>query len=194
LEAEGGQLSGGFTVGDDPSASGQHYIEPPIGESPPDQPGSARALYTLAASSPGVYLIWGRIRSPDPLHNRFWIQVDGGTWYQWRISTGEIWYWDPFHDNTNYGVPLKFELSAGSHELIIANSVDTVRLDRLYFTDLGDAPPGNDTPCHPPDSIDMGGVCFPSCGSQGGNTCGDLACSGLTILKAYDCGVCCIAP
>jgi hypothetical protein len=193
LEAEDGELSGGFTIGQDPTASNGKFLAPPAGVNALDQPGDARARYVFNITSPGQYLIWGRIHSPDAIHNTFWIQVDGATWYHWRLTTGEIWYWDTFHDNFNYGRSLKFNLAAGSHELLIANSIEGDRLDRLYVTADGDVPPGNDTPCHPPHSVQLDGGCSPSCGSQGGNACGQV-CVGRTIIEAYDCDICCIVP
>ena len=55
-------------------------------------------------------------------------------------------------------------------------------------------PPGNDTPCTPPHSIQLAGVCQPSCGSEHGTTCGVPQCKGQTPLPAYDCDICCVAP
>ncbi len=192
LEAESGELSGGFTIGSDPMASGGHDIVPPS-EAAVDQPGSARARYPIAIGTSATYLIWGRIHSPDAVHNRFWIQVDGGTWYVWRISTGDVWHWNPFHDDKNYGTPLTFNLSAGTHELLIANLIDGVQLDRLYVTADGDTPPGDYTVCDPPHSIQLDGGCSLSCGSQGGNACDLVTCNSLPTLPAYDCDICCIA-
>ena len=69
---------------------------------PTTTPGAARARYRAASSTrAGDYVIWGRIHAPGADHNRFWFQLDGGTWYKWRISVGEIWYWDDFHDDTD---------------------------------------------------------------------------------------------
>ena len=195
LEAESGALSGGFTVGDDPRASDLRFLEPPVDVTSDDVPGEARARYEFSVSAPGGYVIWGRIRSPGALVNRFWFQVDGGQWFKWRISVGDIWYWDSFHDDAQYRTPLTFELATGAHELVIANCVAGAALDRLYFTTGNETPPGNDTPCDPPNSIELAGVCQPSCGSQGGDQCGDQACQGHPLLTAYDCGVCChVAP
>lgn len=194
LEAESGQLSGGFTAGKDTSASAGGCLEPPAGAPSPDEPGAARARYTFDVATGGVYLIWGRIHSPDPTHNSFWFQVDGGTWFIWRITTGEVWYWVPLHEKAKYGTPLEFNLDAGPHQLVVANAVEGNRLDRFYLTADGDTPPGNDTPCNPPHSVQLSGSCVPSCGSQGGNECGAMACQGRTILPAYDCDICCKAP
>ena len=192
LEAETGQLSGGFTIVNDQAASAGASIEPPSGVSPADGPGSARARYTFEIATSGVYLIWARIRSPDVPHNSFWMQVDGDRWFVWRITTGEIWYWVPLHENVNYDTPLTFAFEPGTHELVVANSIEGDALDRFFITADGDTPSGNDTPCRPPHSISIDGGCIPSCGSQGGNECGAMACQGHDLLPAYDCAVCCI--
>jgi hypothetical protein len=194
LEAEDGQLSGGFTICIDPSASGGRCIEPPATSPSLDQPGPARARYAFTVATPARYLVWGRIHSPDALRNTFWIQVDGGTFYLWRITTGDVWYWNRIHDNFDYDTPLGFDLGAGPHELVVANAAVGDRLDRLYVAADGDTPPGNDTPCNPPHSVELDGGCSPSCGSQGGNNCGQTACSGRPFLPAYDCEVCCFVP
>jgi hypothetical protein len=196
IEAESGRLSGGFTVGNDPTASGGQFLAPPSGMFSNGQPGSARAIYDIDITNPGTYTIWGRIQSPDTSHNRFWFQVDNDTWYNWYITTGEIWYWNRVHNNVDYYTRLTFELAAGPHQIHIANSTDGVRLDRLYITPDRDIPPGNNSPCRPPDSIQVNGACIPSCGSQGGNQCGVPQCAGARMVPVppYDCQVCCIVP
>ncbi|WP_437756760.1 hypothetical protein [Sorangium sp. So ce1389] len=191
IEAELGELTGDFTVGEDSRASGGRFIMPAGGVSSDETPGLARARYRFEAPSGAEYVIWGRIYAPNAINNRFWIQVDGGPWYLWRISVGEIWFWDDLHDDVRYGEPLRFSLAAGTHELVIANAVDGVWLDRLYFTPDGDEPPGNDTPCDPPHSIEVGGECLPSCGALQGTECGPVPCAGREALDAYDCSVCC---
>jgi hypothetical protein len=195
VEAESGELSGNFSVAEEARASAGRYLSPPGDVISDDQPGSSLARYAVSIPTTASYVIWGRIRSPGASENRFWFQVDGGTWIKWRISVGDIWYWDAFHDDTQYGQPLEFPLGAGSHDLTIANCVPGVALDRIYFTPNGDTPAGNDTPCHPPHSIELNGTCLPSCGSLGGTTCGPAACANRELLPAYDCDVCCrIAP
>ncbi|HEX4336606.1 MAG TPA: hypothetical protein VH062_11870 [Polyangiaceae bacterium] len=191
LEAEEGTLSGGFVVSDDRAASGRLFIHSETGESAEDAPGSARALYDLVATETGMYLVWGRIHAQDISVNRFWVQVDDGTFYKWRITTGDIWYWDAFHDNVDYGVPIVFALSAGTHRLTIANCVDGPGLDRLYYAPDRSQPLGNDTVCDPPHSIDVQGACEPSCGSRGGQ-CGGPACTDLPAFATYDCAACCL--
>lgn len=117
LEAEDGALSGGFQIGLDSAASAGRYLAPPFGVNLPDNMvGAARAVYEFSLRTPGTYHIFGRIRSPTTSSNRFWFQVDGGAWTKWRITTGDIWYWDAFHNDTDYGVALNFPLAAGPHQ------------------------------------------------------------------------------
>ncbi|MET0592584.1 MAG: hypothetical protein ABW133_07790 [Polyangiaceae bacterium] len=192
LEAESGRLSGGFTIGSDPSASAGAFLAPPNGVTSLDAPGAARALYTFDVADAGVYTIWGRIHSPDASHNTFWFQVDGGRWIIWRLATGDVWYWAPLHENLNYGTALTFDFAKGAHTLAVANSIEGNGLDRFYFTTGRETPPGNTTPCNPPHSIEKDGACIPSCGSQGGNSCIPSECQGRPTLPAHDCSVCCI--
>lgn len=191
----GGAESSGFAVVADVSASNGQYLEPPLGTSDA-MPGPARALYRFEVESDGDFVIWGRIYSPNALQNRFWFQVDGGEWYRWRISTGQVWFWDDFHDNVDYFDELHFPLTKGPHELQIASCASGAKLDRLYVTSQGDEPPGNDTICNPPHSIEVEGVCQPSCGSLATpgmrTTCSE--CDGRPMLEAYDCAVCCLVP
>jgi hypothetical protein len=194
LEAESGLLAGGFTIQVDPNASGGKYILPPSTASL-YAPGTASAEYTFAVGLSGTYLFWGRIRGPGAENNTFWLSVDDGPFYQWRLSTGVIWYWGAITSGTDYGHPIPFLLAAGSHRLTFRNSATEVGLDRLYITALGDVPPGNDTKCDPPNSIQLAdGGCEPSCGSHGNTTCGTTACAGQTPLVAYDCDICCHIP
>ncbi len=193
LEAESGALTAGFIVGSDPTASAGRYLETQTGTTSETVAGTSRATYELTIAVAGTYFIWGRIRSPTTDTNRFWVQVDDGTPFKWRITVGDIWFWDRFHDDTNYDTPLTFVLSAGTHKLVLANCVDGVELDRLYYTTGQETPPGNTTRCNPPHSIELAGACHPSCGSQGGNACGVNECRGSPALQAYDCDVCCIS-
>lgn len=191
VEAEQGLLMGGYTIGSDTTASASGYLAAPAGPPSDDAPGAARASYVLTLPEAGEYVFWGRIRAPDAAHNRLWFQVDDGAWHKWRISTGSIWFWDDLHDDFDYGHALTFSLAAGTHRLLLASCVEGVGLDRLYVTAEGDVPPGNDTLCRPPHSIDVDGSCLPSCGAQQGRMCGAAACAGRAVIAAYDCDVCC---
>jgi len=189
IEAESGTFSGAMVIASDSTASGGQFIQAQAGLTSDDAPGSARAEYSLHASTAGAYLIWGRVHNPSISENRFWLQVDGGQWTKWRITTGEEWFWDAFHDNVSYFKAIEFALAAGEHQLVIANCVDGAGLDRLYFAPNHDAPEPSDSVCNPPHSIELSGVCSPSCGSLAGY-CYDTPCAGVG-QPTYDCGGCC---
>jgi hypothetical protein len=144
----------------------------------------------------GAYFVWGRIRAPGAENNAFWVTMDKGPSYLWHLSTGVIWYWGRVTDGTDYTHPISFQLDAGPHELVVRNAEPQVGLDRLYVTSRGDTPvPRNDTPCDPPNSIQLeDGGCEPSCGSHASTTCGADACAGQPVLASYDCVVCCHDP
>jgi hypothetical protein len=57
-------------------------------------------------------------------------------------------------------------------------------------TGCDDCPPV----CDPPDTVLVDGVCVPSCGVGGGDTCveaGSNLCDGLPLLLSHDCELCC---
>ncbi|HEX4334918.1 MAG TPA: hypothetical protein VH062_03330 [Polyangiaceae bacterium] len=194
VEAEDGVLTAGIERASDAAASGGEYVVTAAGLQSSDVPGAARATYRVQLDAAGTYVVWTRVHSPDVARNAFWYRMDDGTWFVSRLSTGEDWYWGPLHESVDYNHPVQFELAAGEHVLSVANFIDGVGLDRLYFTTGTERPSGDDTSCRPPDSVKLGGVCVQSCGSQGGTTCGDQVCAGRTPIPAYDCAVCCIAP
>lgn len=193
LEAEDGELSGDFSVGAAEAASGGEFLVATT-DTPGDEPGTGRARYSFRLEVAGDYVLWGRTRAPDPPHSRYFIRFDDDDFFPWRISTGEAWFWDDVHEDDDYFTPHVFSLGSGLHTLEIGSSQTEAQLDRLYLTSRGDVPPGNDTPCNPPHSIERAGACIPSCGSHGTTTCDEALCAGREALEAFDCTICCLAP
>lgn len=189
IEAEDGVISGFELESRAEASAGRALLAPDVFSDA--MPGEARATYAFQLTEAGEYILWGRVLAPDVDANRFWLKLDDGAWFLWRISTGTIWYWDDVHDDREYGAPLTFTLAAGNHTLALANAGPSARIDRFYITKDGDMPPGNDTACRPPHTIDIGGTCLPSCGLLMGTACGPVACMDREPLAAYDCDVCC---
>lgn len=80
VEAELGELTEGFTVGEDSRASGGHFIVPPGGTISDEAPGPARARYLFEVPSGAEYVIWGRIHAPNAINNR-WVLAGGAGGY-----------------------------------------------------------------------------------------------------------------
>lgn len=194
LEAEAGELSGPIQVGNSAQASGSQFItssEPSLHNT---EPGAGRALFRVELTASGDYIIWARMHGPSATQNRFWVRADAGAWTEWRLSTGEEWFWDDVHQDTSYNTPVTFPLSAGSHTLEFATADTGAELDRLYLTSAGDRPPVEPNLCSPPHSVFDAGQCVRSCGSYGDVTCDALLCDGQPLLDVYDCPICCLAP
>jgi hypothetical protein len=192
IDMASGVLSGGFSLQSDKDAG--EYLSPPPTQSTL-VPGDASADYSFPVACPGTYVLWGRMHGPGAINNTFWLSMDSEPFYQWRLSTGVIWYWRPVTRNLDYGQPIHYTLDAGVHRLTVRNSSSGDGLQRLFVGLPGDVPPGNDTPCSPPNSIQLAdGGCELSCGSHGNTVCGPIACAGQPALVAYDCSVCCHSP
>jgi hypothetical protein len=192
IDMASGALSGGFSVQTDVDAG--EYLSPPAAQST-QVPGDASADYTFPIACADTYLLWGRIHGPGALNNSFWLSLDDEPFYQWRLSTGVIWYWHPVTRDLDYKNPIPYALDAGVHRLTVRNSTNGVGLQRLFVAIRGDVPPGNDTPCAPPNSIQLeDGGCEVSCGSHGNTICGSVVCAGEPPLVSYDCTVCCLVP
>jgi hypothetical protein len=122
--------------------------------------------------------------------------VDGGAFVRWNdILRTSSWQWDEVHNSDAGNAVMVYTLSAGSHTIVIANREDGTRLDKLYFTALGDTPSGTGEPASCTDGlqnqgetgVDCGGPC-PACAA----ICGDGLCNGTESCSvcAQDCGAC----
>lgn len=191
LDLAAAALGGGFAIEADPDAPGGTVLVPPAVSSE-SAPGDASATYAFDVACAHDYLLWGRIRGPAVNENSFWFSIDDGGFYQWRLSTGVIWYWKAATSGAAYVIPLHFALDAGAHRLVFRNSSPDVSLAGIYVAPPGEVPPGNDTPCDPPNSIQLeDGGCEMSCGASGGNQCEVMTCVGRPTFTVYDCAVCC---
>jgi hypothetical protein len=97
------------------------------------QGGEAR--YTFDVAFAGDYAVWGRVKAEDGTDNSFHISMDSGTIFQWGTAvTGDMWAWD--RSNQNNGMePLVFNLTQGSHTLMIKMREDFTKFNRLAVTD-----------------------------------------------------------
>lgn len=133
-EAESGLVSGAFVVGDDPTASGGHYIHAPTGSgnyyNGPNL--QQKAEYCFNVPITGTYNIRVGTYAEDSLSDSFYAQVDG------LPSSGYLWDIYPIAQYTNDYVndrfladPVDIQLSPGPHTVTVYIREDGTRLDTL---------------------------------------------------------------
>ncbi|MBD3290024.1 hypothetical protein GF337_14545, partial [candidate division KSB1 bacterium] len=148
LEAESGSIDSPMKVWDDENASGGQYIEVISGnyseDNPPDD---GFATYNFTIKKPGIYKVWGRVIAAMSDEDAFWVRMDDGDWIQWKdIALGCEWHWDEVHDNHHNDQVMEFDLTAGSHKLIVTYFVDQTRLDKILITNDLELKPSDSGP------------------------------------------------
>src|SRR3989338_9668384 len=105
---------------------------------------SGRATYTVNLPRAGVYYLWGRILSPTPTNDSFYVSVDGEA--EDIYDTAEnlwspLWQWTRVTGRTDNGGtpslrnenPRKFQLSAGEHTLALRGRDSITKLDKIIL-------------------------------------------------------------
>ncbi len=128
LEAECGNVGSTWEEKSDSNASGSSYVEiAPGNNSMSSAPDSAsdRIDHQFEVNKSGDYHLWGRLRTPSPSDDSFWIKVDDGPWSIWYTGVFTEWGWKKQRTHS---------LSADTHQLSIAYREDGAQLDKLYLT------------------------------------------------------------
>lgn len=152
-EAESGNPTAPLQNLADVNASGGRYIQVAAGNnSGTAPPATGRATYTFTVPTAGTYKVWGRVIAPSTGDDSFWVIMDGGTPLNWNnITNGPAWHWDDVHNGAVAGNPVfTFNLTAGSHTLVIAYREDGCALDRLLITNDSAFVPTGTGPLLPP--------------------------------------------
>lgn len=135
LEAEDGWLQTPLQVNHAPHASGWRHLEArPDDNSMDAPPSTGHATYSFDIPRAGTYRLWGRVIAASTSSDSFWLRMDDGPWIRWNgIQPGRQWHWDEVHDADRDDEPVRFELSAGSHQLTVAYRERHTKLDRLVL-------------------------------------------------------------
>ena len=134
-EVEDGAVVGGMEVAADPAASGGKYIWAP-GEAGAHGQADGMACYRLTVPRGGRWRLWGRVQTPTPQDDSFYVSVrqrgrallDRADWH---VGVHRQWEWVLFApDKKAPGL----DLPAGDLVLEIAPREDAARLDKLFLT------------------------------------------------------------
>lgn len=108
---------------------------------------SVMARYRVSISLPGIYFLWGRVKSSDEKNNSFFVKMDNGLDHLWDVEPGDYWHWDKINDR-RFSDPVMFNLSSGTHTINIKLGEDGTELDKLLLTNtiVGTVPSGEGMP------------------------------------------------
>lgn len=164
LEAECSRVGSTWEINPHAEASHGEYVNTPAGNQSLDAPSADTAdhlIFTFQVDEAGPYKVWGRVITPSPDDDSYWVRIDGDeTWAMWNsIPSGSNWHWDDVHDQNNNSEVMVYDLDVGEHTLSICYREDGALLDKIYLTNAGIIPTGigeEDESCPEiPDALDQ---------------------------------------
>ena len=147
-EAEAGQLSGTFAIGNDANASGGQYIHGPNGSGNQDFNTGNRADFTFNITQAGDYRIDTNVYALDGANDSFYVTVDGlpAAGHRWHPPHNTTYRLDPVHDRDTGEDPVIFSLGQGLHTVSFHIREDGTRLDRIELVLVNASPNSSNTP------------------------------------------------
>ena len=143
-EAERGQLSGRFVIGEDEGASKGEYVFVPEGTTNYNQElnPSHRVEFCVRIKNKeeGVYRLVGGVRGGE-IDNSFWVQVDDGEIYLWDTTVSEEAFVRDQVSQRGGVDPVEFSLDEGEHRLTFYQRETNAQLDWFEFVDVNDPVP-----------------------------------------------------
>lgn len=147
LEAECGVVGSNWKVSTNTNASNSKFVEAIAGIQSSAAPSTDTAdhiLFTFHVPEEGNYKIWGRVITPSPNDDSFWIKMDDApTWAMWNsIPGGNNWHWAVVFDQNTGSEVISYMLEEGEHTLHICLREDGAQLDKLALINTGVEPTG----------------------------------------------------
>lgn len=144
-EAERARLLPPMSAGQEVSASGGKFIWMPAAPGERASSSSGRAAYRLQVTRAGTYYLWGRVLSPTPENDSFFVRAIHGhatvlPQTAWPLGTRKQWQWVRLNqEGTTNALPLA--LPEGDIALEIRVREAGSRLDRLLLTPIANTQP-----------------------------------------------------
>jgi hypothetical protein len=144
-EAENCQLVPPFETAADSGASDKLFIWMPA---EPGERGSSSigsASYKLNVAQAGTYYLWGRVKSPTPENDSFYVRLLNGDKTllantTWAVGVHKEWTWVRFNGENGKG-PFQINLPAGESTLQIRVREAGAKLDSLCLATNSDSTP-----------------------------------------------------
>ncbi len=136
-EAEAGAVQPGMARGKDAMASGGTYVWMP-GESGGEGSGGGSVYWQLRLAEAGEYFLWGRVLSPTPEDDSFFVTVAAGrqrlvSQAAWHLGTHRQWTWTRFSPDASRP-EASLQLPAGGVTLQLDAREDGTKIDRLFLS------------------------------------------------------------
>ncbi len=128
FEAEEGIIKHPMVIAEDQVAYSGKYILIPNGDV-----SDGYATYTFQVTSPGNYVVWGRVLASDGESDSFFVSMDGNADSLWDVVHSTSWTWDKVN-NRNGADPVVYNLAAGTHTLIIKQREMETKLDGIVIS------------------------------------------------------------
>ena len=146
-EAECAARGAGWLVASDPSAANGQYAAFSGGNqtgAPSENP-AEHLTFTLQIPVSGRYRVAIRLDAKDSGHNSLYVKVDNGGWMKfWKTAAGDQLLTNGFEWRmlTDDARPISFDLTAGTHTIIIGNREAGTPVDRIQLSDAPGLPGG----------------------------------------------------
>ena len=128
FEAEDGIIKNPMVTAEDQVAYSGKYILIPNGVG-----SDGYATYTFQVTSPGNYVVWGRVLASNGESDSFFVSMDGNADSLWDVVQSSSWIWDKVN-NRNGADPVVYNLAAGTHTLIIKQREMETKLDGIVIS------------------------------------------------------------
>ncbi|MEN8779826.1 MAG: fibronectin type III domain-containing protein, partial [Desulfobacterales bacterium] len=128
FEAEDGIVKNSMVTAADQNAYSGRYILIPNGIG-----SDGYATYTFQVTSPGNYVVWGRVLASNGKSDSFFVSMDGNADSLWDVVQSTSWTWDKVN-NRNGADPVVYNLAAGTHTLIIKQREMETKLDGIVIS------------------------------------------------------------
>lgn len=144
IEAESGSAFKPMVAAEDAAASGGKFVWMP-GEPGGKGGGDGRIAWNLTVPAAGPYYVWGRVLSPTPEDDSFYVATSSAAAPQpavveWHLGTRPAWTWVPLLA-PGTKTPLALEWPKGEVRLELRGREDGAKIDRLFITDKAEEKP-----------------------------------------------------
>lgn len=152
LEAEDADQIDGWTIADDPLASGGHYLfTSGFGT---NENREIMATWRFTVKDAGDYIVMGRVIAPSQDADTLWIRMDSVPWTYRKLPSTSAWKWHTLNAYPSTNQVQVFTLSPGVHTLTLRVRQFGTQLDKLAIMKNVPSLQGQFTVLNPEDSLD----------------------------------------